>query len=90
MQRAARAPVGALAWALVVATGAGLPARAQAPAAPEVRALDLRETVERIPVSVTDLTGREATRNIPLTVYRPDGPGPHPVAIVSHGRAAGA
>jgi dienelactone hydrolase len=55
-----------------------------------VRALDLRETVERIPVSVTDLTGREATRNIPLTVYRPDGPGPHPVAIVSHGRAAGA
>ena len=89
--RAARA----LACALPVALWCLGPAWAEllapvpAPAAADPRALDLRETVEHIPVTVADLYGRVATRDIPLTVYRPEGAGPHPLVIVNHGRAAG-
>lgn len=75
--------------AVVLAVLAGQ-AAAQ-PAAPsdsaEVMAVDLREDIQRIPVTVKNLYGREETRTIPLTVFRPAGDGPFPLVIFSHGRA---
>jgi dienelactone hydrolase len=52
-------------------------------------AADLREEVRRIPVTVTLADGRRVTRPIPLTLYRPAGDGPFPLAVVNHGRAIG-
>lgn len=74
----------ALAFALAAAaTGA----QAQ-PALPDAEiAQDLQEQIVRIPVTVKNLYGREETRPIPITIFRPRGDGPHPLAIVSHGRA---
>lgn len=68
-----------LAWA-------GL-AAAQAIPAAEPLALDLREDVQRLPVTVKDLYGREETRQIPLTIFRPAGDGPFPLVVMNHGRA---
>lgn len=65
-----------------------LGAGAQAQPLPEDRlAADLREEVRRLDVAVKDLYGREEKRSIALTVYRPPGAGPFPLAILSHGRA---
>jgi dienelactone hydrolase len=90
------------AWAAVagavLASALALPASAQ-PSAPATvdasantglatsLAADLNEEIHRIPVTVKDLHGREETRRIPLTLYRPPGAGPFPLAVVSHGRA---
>jgi dienelactone hydrolase len=63
-------------------------AQTDAPAAPaEVLAKDLHEEVVRIPVTVSDMYGRQETRNMPITVYRPAGPGPYPLLVFNHGRA---
>jgi len=59
---------------------------AQSPA-PEVWAKDLRETVVRIDVTVKDMYGRQETRAIPLTIFRPQGDGPYPLVVFNHGRA---
>ena len=48
---------------------------------------DLNEQVLRLPVTVKDLYGREETRSIALTAFKPSGQGPFPLVIVSHGRA---
>lgn len=72
----------ALLLALALAAGA-------AHAAEPPLAADLHEQVLALAVTVKDLYGREETRRIPLTSYRPDGDGPFPLAVVSHGRAAG-
>lgn len=61
-------------------------AQAAAPA-PEPFAADLQETVHRLPVTVKDMFGREETRQIPLTVFRPRGEGPFPLVVFNHGRA---
>ena len=53
----------------------------------EPNARDLREEIQRISVSVKDSYGREETRQIPVTVFRPRGDGPFPLVIVNHGRA---
>lgn len=50
-------------------------------------AADLREEVVRIPVTVRDRHGRQETRAMPITIYRPAGGGPHPLAVFNHGRA---
>lgn len=81
----ARAPIR---WVLGALLGAWAVAGAQAPA-PEVWARDLREEVVRIDVTVQDLHGRQETRAIPLTLYRPAGEGPHPLVVFNHGRAPG-
>ena len=74
--------LGALLFAL------GAPASAQTPA-PEVWAQDMREAVQRTPVTVADMFGREETRQLPITVFRPAGDGPHPLVVFNHGRAVG-
>jgi dienelactone hydrolase len=50
-------------------------------------ARDLHEDTQRIAVTVKDLYGREETKQIPVTIFRPDGPGPFPLVIMNHGRA---
>jgi dienelactone hydrolase len=69
---------------LLCAPGAAL--WAQTPV-PEVWAKDMREAVQRTPVTVADLFGREETRQLPITVFRPVGDGPHPLVVFNHGRA---
>lgn len=71
-------------WLLTGLAGAAL---AQAIPAAEPFARDLHEDLMPLSVTVKDLYGREETRTITLTSYRPDGPGPHPLVIMNHGRA---
>lgn len=47
---------------------------------------DLHEQVVRIDVTVTDRTGHTQTRPMPITIFRPNGPGPFPLAVFNHGR----
>lgn len=71
-------------WA---SAGAAL-AQAAAQAEPEpALALDLREEIVRIQVKLRDLYGREESRPMPITIYRPAGNGPYPVLVLNHGRA---
>lgn len=63
-------------------------AQVAAPAAvQETLAADLQEQIYRSPVTVKDMFGREETRQIPLTVFRPRGEGPFPLVVFNHGRA---
>ncbi|APW41672.1 dienelactone hydrolase family protein [Rhodoferax saidenbachensis] len=52
-----------------------------------VMAQDLREEIQHLPVTVKDLYGRQETRQIPVTIFRPQGNGPFPLVIMNHGRA---
>lgn len=56
----------------------------------ESPALDMRETLVTVPVSVKDANGRIEPINMPLVVYRPAGEGKFPVIVFNHGRAYGA
>ena len=67
-----------------VATCLWVPVQAQ-----EVMATDLREHVEHITVHAKDLFGHEADAMIPVTIFKPQGRGPFPLAIISHGRESG-
>ncbi len=40
-----------------------------------------------IAVTVKDMYGRQETRSIPVTIYRPTGQGPFPLLVFNHGRA---
>jgi dienelactone hydrolase len=62
---------------------------AQSPSAADdaVLAQDIGEQVLRLPVTVKNIYGREETRSIALTVFKPAGDGPFPLVIISHGRA---
>ncbi len=62
-------------------------APAPAPAEEQPLAQDLHEEVVRIGVVVRDMFGRQEQRQIPVTIYRPAGDGPFPVAVFNHGRA---
>jgi dienelactone hydrolase len=72
----------ALLWGLVAACAA---AQTVPPAEPMAR--DLHEDLQRLTVTVKDLYGREETRQIPLTTFRPAGDGPFPLVVMNHGRA---
>jgi dienelactone hydrolase len=56
-------------------------------AAPEILAKDLREEVLRTQATVKDMFGRQETKPLPITVYRPLGDGPYPLVVFNHGRA---
>ena len=51
-------------------------------------AADPVEETRSIAVTVKDLHGREETRQIPVTIFRPDDGGRHPLVVMNHGRAA--
>ena len=55
-------------------------------AAPPPWALDLREEVQQIPVTVTSGYGLQVSGPLTLTSYRPAGVGPFPLVVMSHGR----
>lgn len=55
--------------------------------APEIWAKDLREEIVRTDVTLRDLYGREETRSMPITIFRPAGEGPFPLVVFNHGRA---
>lgn len=63
---------------------------APAPAPAEVLAKDMREEIVRIPATVKDMFGRQETRNVAITIFRPPGDGPFPVLVFNHGRAVSA
>lgn len=48
---------------------------------------ELRETVDRVPVSVTFHGGETRTGDMAVTHYRPSGDGPFPAIVIQHGRA---
>lgn len=47
---------------------------------------DIHESVVHVPVDVRDIYNKEYRAEIPVTIYRPDGPGPFPLLILNHGR----
>ena len=53
----------------------------------EVLAKDLQEEIARIQATVKDMHGREATKPVPITIYRPAGDGPFPLVVFNHGRS---
>lgn len=71
-----------------IASACGAIAPAQnGPADEPALAQDLHEQVLRLPVSVKNVYGRDETRSIAITVFKPAGDGPFPLVIMSHGRA---
>ncbi len=63
---------------------------APAAAAPEPLDAELRESVHRVEVTVSDYYGRTETRPVVITVFRPPGEGRRPLLILNHGRAVDA
>jgi len=86
--RATRHRAWRIARPLACALLAAAPASALAQPAGDRIAADLREEVRRIDVTVKDLYGREESASIALTLFRPAGNGPFPLAVMSHGRSA--
>jgi dienelactone hydrolase len=82
------APV-VFAAALTLFTLCAPPALAQdtPPEAPQL-ADDIHETIVKLPVTVTLLSGKSHTGQTIVTHFRPNGAGPFPVVIVNHGRSA--
>lgn len=67
--------------AVPASSARAVPVRTAGPWAP-----DLRERIERVPVRVTDSAGRVVSGDLPVTVFRPAGRGPFPLALINHGR----
>jgi len=79
-----RAVAACAATVLVAACAAQTGERANGP---ETFARDLHEEVTHIDVTLTDRNGKTETHAMPITIYRPDGPGPFPLVVFNHGRA---
>ena len=56
------------------------------PLAPEQLALDIREAIVRVPVTVKDAFNKEITGDVLVTTFRPQGAGPFPLVVMNHGR----
>lgn len=50
-------------------------------------AMDINESVTSIDIAVKDFYGKEETGKVVITQFKPDGPGPFPILILSHGRS---
>ena len=62
------------------------PVTVEPPAAAPTPARDLHEETASVAVTVKDMFGREETKQIPVTIFKPAGPGPFPLVIMNHGR----
>jgi dienelactone hydrolase len=49
---------------------------------------DIHETIAKVPVTVTLLSGKTYKGDIIITHFRPNGEGPFPIVIFNHGRAS--
>jgi dienelactone hydrolase len=78
-------PAWSVAQAPAQRISAAAPSTAEAPPA-----FDLRETLVRVPVTVKDMNGRQETKAMAITMYRPPGEGLHPLLVFNHGRAVAA
>ena len=56
------------------------------PPAPEQLALDIREAIVRVPVTVKDAFNKEISGDVLVTTFRPQGTGPFPLVVMNHGR----
>ena len=77
-------------WLAAALSLLALPAQGQEAATKpvaEVLAQDLREEVLRFEATVKDMFGRQETKPVPVTVYRPQGDGLFPLFVLNHGRA---
>jgi len=59
---------------------------AQAAATDESLHLDIHEGIIRVPFTAADFNGKQTTGDIVITHFRPDGEGPFPLVVISHGR----
>lgn len=50
-------------------------------------ATDLHESVVSLDITVKDFYGREETRKVVVTAFKPDGDGPFPILLLNHGRS---
>lgn len=66
-----------------LAASAALLAHAQEP---ERLHADVREAIVRVPARVQDAFGKTVEGELLVTTFRPAGPGPFPLAVISHGR----
>jgi len=84
-------------WLLAGLIAAATVAHAQSPAqlpapaasaasAPERLQADVREAIVRVPARVEDAFGKPAEGELLVTTFRPAGPGPFPLVVISHGR----
>lgn len=53
---------------------------------PERLHADLREAIVRVPARVEDAFGKAVEGELVVTTFRPAGPGPFPLVVISHGR----
>lgn len=67
------------------APAAAVPAAAAA-SAPERLQADVREAIVRVPARVEDAFGKTVQGELLVTTFRPPGPGPFPLVVISHGR----
>ena len=58
---------------------------AHAEDAPKLQA-DVREAIVRVPAHVEDAWGKAVDGELLVTTFRPAGPGPFPLVVISHGR----
>jgi dienelactone hydrolase len=80
-------------WLLMACVAGAALAHAQPPAsadasasAPERLQADVREAIVRVPARVVDAFGKAVEGELLVTTFRPAGPGPFPLAVISHGR----
>ena len=76
--------------AVAASFACGQPAAAQVATPTPELAADLFETVAQVPVTVPLLKGGTRSGNMIVTHFRPKGPGPFPLVVMSHGRAGDA
>lgn len=74
------------AWRVALAVAVGLMAGAAWSQEADRLALDVREAIVRVPARVEDARGQLVSGDLLVTTFRPRGPGPFPLVVISHGR----